>query len=167
MLISSLLLLLLLLLVSLIWMPVVLHLNTSTNEYYVHLKGLAKASLEPDKEEIMVLRLEIFFLKFNFYPLRKRKMASKKKMVEPNKSNYRKSRIRLQTALRVLRSFKVKKFLLNIDTGDCISNAKLYPLFALLNYRIGGFRVNFDGRNEMIIHIQNTPLRIIKSIINS
>jgi hypothetical protein len=156
----------LLLLVYLIWMPVVLCVDTVKNEYYIQLKGLAKAKIESHKEEMLILKLKIFFLRFQFYPLRKNKSATKKKELEKHKSKKQQSKISLRTALRILKSFKVKRFLLNMDTGDCIYNAKIYPLFVFLNYRIGGFNINFDGKNQLTIYLQNTPLRIIRSIIN-
>jgi len=68
--------------------------------------------------------------------------------------------------MRFLKSFKVKKLLLNIDTGNCILNAKLYPFFSLLNYQIGNFSINFQGRNRLALEVENRPIDIIKSIIN-
>jgi hypothetical protein len=153
-------------LVYLLWMPIVLCIDTVKNEYYVQFKGLAKAKIEAHKEEMLILKLKIFFLHFQFYPLQKNKSATKKKKIEKHKSKSQKSKINLRTAFRILKSFKVKRFLLNMDTGDCIYNAKIYPLFVFLNYRIGGFNINFDGRNQLTIYLQNTPLRIIRSIIN-
>lgn len=57
-------------------------------------------------------------------------------------------------------------FYLNIDTGDCISNAKLYPLFAFFNYKGGNFNINFEGKNRLALHIQNRPIKIIKTFFN-
>jgi len=166
MLLGILLILFLLLFVYVLWMPVVLYVNTITNEYYLHLKGLAKASIESHKEEVLIIKLKIFFLNFQFYPLRKKKDSAKKNKAKKHKVKRRKPKINLRTVFRTLKTFKVKRFVLNIDTGNCIYNAKLYPLFAFLNYKIGGFNINFGGRNQMVLHIQNRPWPIIKSIIN-
>ena len=166
MLLSILLTLFFLLLIYLLWMPVVLCVNTVTHQYYIEFKGFAKASIESHKEEVLKIKLKLFIFNFYFYPLRKNRKANKKNKPEKPKNKKPKSRISLQTALRVLNSFKVKRFFLNIDTGDCIYNANLYPLFALLNYRVGGFNINFDNKNQMVIYLKNRPLYIIKSIIN-
>ncbi|NNJ80870.1 MAG: hypothetical protein HKP11_01635, partial [Flavobacteriaceae bacterium] len=72
--------LLLLLLGYLLWMPVVLKIDTDTNEYYLQLKGLAKASVLGDDKEVLKVKLNVLFLNFNFYPLRKRKASKKKKL---------------------------------------------------------------------------------------
>ncbi|WP_157961199.1 hypothetical protein [Lutibacter citreus] len=60
----------------------------------------------------------------------------------------------------------MKKFLINIDTGDPILNAKLYPIFSLLNISKGNFNVNFKNINQLTLHLENRPIDIIKSYIN-
>jgi len=151
--------------IYLLLVPIILYIDTITNQYYLQLKGLAKASIEDDKEELIRIRLKVFFLNFSFYPLKK----SVSKKIRKTKEVQVKSRIRrmgFRTGLRLLKSFKIKRFLLNVDTGDCISNAKLYPVFAFLNYRMGGFNINFQGQNQLVLHIQNRPIHIIRSFIN-
>ena len=69
-------------------------------------------------------------------------------------------------AIRMIKSFSIKQFYLNIDTGDVITNAKLYPVFAFFNFYTGGFQINFQGENQAIIHIQNRPINIIRSFFN-
>jgi len=66
---------------------------------------------------------------------------------------------------RVLRSFKIKNLIIDIDTGDWTLNAKLYPIFSFLNFTVGSFNINFEGRNRMVLHMQNRPISIIKSFI--
>lgn len=154
-----------LLIIYLLLAPIVLYINTAEGQYYIRLKGLAKASIEGHKEELLRIKLKIFSRNFYFYPLKKIGAAKKKKSV---KRNGRKTmrRIGIGRMLRMLRSFKVRRVLLDIDTGNCISNAKLYPFFVLLNYTSGEFRINFEGRNTMALHLENRPIHIIKSFIN-
>ena len=75
--------------------------------------------------------------------------------------------INFRKGLRIIKSFKIKRMQLNIDTGDCIMNAKLFPVFAFLNYKVGGFTINFEGRNQVALHAQSRPINIIKSIFNT
>lgn len=144
--------------------PVVLYINTITNQYYLQLKGLAKASIEGDKEELVRVRLKVLFLNFSFYPLRK----SNSKETNSKREDVKKRRKKLgfRRGLRLLKTFRVKQFLLNVDTGNCVSNAKLYPLFIFLNYRTGGFNINFEGRNQLVLQMQNRPIYLIRSFIN-
>lgn len=151
--------------VYLLLMPIVLCIDTTKNLYYLQFWGLAKASFQSDEKELIRIRFKVFFLEFSFYPLRKSD-SKKGKGSKEVKVKEKRKRMRFRTAWRLLKTFKVKRFLLNIDTGNCISNAKLYPLFAFLNYRMGGFNINFQGRNQLVLHIQNRPIRIIGAFIN-
>ena len=68
--------------------------------------------------------------------------------------------------LQVVRTFKIKEFVLNIDTGNCITNAKLYPLLSIAHLCKGQFNINFQGQNQLILQIENRPVRILKAFIN-
>lgn len=92
-------------------------------------------------------------------------MSARSKQTKKTKKKRSKD-INFKTLLRVLKSFKVRQFQIDIDTGNCISNAKLYPVFAFLNYYKGGFNINFENRNKVLLSIENRPIRIIKSFIN-
>ena len=162
--------LLLLLVAYLLWMPIVLKIDTDTNEYYLQLKGLAKASLIGDEKEVLKVKLNVLFLHFNFYPLRKKAASKKKKLaLKKGKEDVKKKRNwtnQGRRALRVLKTFEVKKLLVELDTGDYVLNAKLYPVFFMLNRWEGSFAINFRNRNRLALVVQNRPIYILKSIIN-
>lgn len=158
--------LLLLVLICLLVMPIVLLIDTTTNEYYIQIRGLVKASLEAHKEELIRIKLNVFFLKFYFYPLKNIGSKKKPKPKSTTKEKKRGKRPDFQTGVRILKSFRVKKLFIDMDTGDCILNAKLYPLVAFLKYYSGNINLNFQGRNQLVLCIQNRPINIIKSFIN-
>ena len=160
------LILLLLLILYLLLTPIVLFIDTATNQYYIQLKGLAKASVEKHVEELIRIKLKITFLSFYFYPLRKKSLPKAKKIIKKSAVNKRK-RIGIRKIFRMLRSFKVKRFLIDIDTGDCMTNAKLYPFYGILNYKTGTFNINYEGRNRMAVFMENRPIYIIKSFIKN
>jgi len=156
----------LLLIIYLLFIPVILFIDTATNQYYIQLKGLAKASIELHSKEVLIFKLRVSFFNFYFYPLRKRRpsISEKKKMIKRNGiKNIKKFGFRKIS--RVLRSFKIKNLIIDIDTGDWTLNAKLYPIFSFLNFTVGSFNINFEGRNRMVLHMQNRPISIIKSFI--
>ena len=157
--------LLFLVLISLLFIPIELYLNTITNQYYVQLRGLVKVSIEIDKKELLRVRLQVFFRSYYFYPLRKNN-SSKTKKIREKKHLKSRNKINFKTVLRLLKSFKVKEFVLHIDTGNSILNAKLYPAFSFLNYHIGNININFEDRNQLVLCMQNRPIHIIKSFIN-
>ena len=144
MLLTVILLLLVLFVVALLFAPIQLYVNTDTSEYYIRVVGLAKASLEPDNRELLRVRLKTLFFEHSFYPLRKKMMKKGKPAKQKTK---RKRKIRFKNFVRLLRSFEVRRFLLDIDTGDYVFNAKMYPIFMLLNRYVASFHINFQGRN--------------------
>jgi len=156
----------LLLITYLLLVPIIFFINTRKHHYYLQIVGLAKVFVESDEEQWMKLKLKLLFLNFTFYPLKT--IGSKKAKTLKAKPKKKKSRKRMdyETFLRIIRSFNVEKFYLNIDTGNCIYNAKLYPLFAFLNYKMGGFHINFRGNNQLVLVIKNRPIRIIRAFIN-
>ncbi|RLD28582.1 MAG: hypothetical protein DRI70_03355 [Bacteroidetes bacterium] len=155
--------LLFLMLGYLLWAPITLYIDTSANQYYVQLRGIIKANIEADPSKVMRVRLQVLFLNFSFYPLTRRTKKKKKSKTKKKKHG---KRIVVQKIIRVARTFKVKKLVLDIDTGDCIQNAKLFPVFALLNRTKGDFTINFINRNRLALVVKNRPIHILKSFIN-
>ena len=150
---------------SLLFVKLILFVDTKKNEYYFQAKGLLKANVEADEEKLIRVRIRTLFMNFYFYPLKK-KNTSKKPSATKKLGIKRKRPIGFRKGLGILRTFKVKQIFVDIDTGNCITNARLYPLFAFLNHNTGNFRINFEGKNQLILQIQNRPIHIIKSIIN-
>jgi hypothetical protein len=146
-------------------MPIGVHIDTLNNNYCIQQRGIGKATLIRDKKEILKIKLNILFFKLNFYPLRHRKENSKSHIGKKKKKGINKS-LSLKTGLRLLKTFKIKKLWMDIDTGDCIANAKLFPIFAFLNFRVGGFNINFEDRNQLVLHIESRPIDIIKLYFN-
>jgi hypothetical protein len=140
-----------------------LYIDTDKNTYYLQLKGLAKANLFTDEAEIIIVELKVLCFSFNIYPFRQEKTSIKIKKQKKTRTKH----IGFKRILRLIKTFRVKKFYMDIDTGNYITNAKLYPLFALLNHKYGGFRVNFKNRNSMLLSVENRPIRIIKAFINN
>lgn len=149
----------------LLFLKIVLYLDTANNEYYVQAKGLVKAKIEPHETELIQIKFNTLFLKFSFFPLRKSNKKKKKAKIEKIKVSKRRT-IEIERLFRIARTFKVIQMQVDVDTGDCITNAKLYPPFAFMNYYGGQFSVNFEDRNRLVLNVQNRPIRIIKSFIN-
>ena len=150
--------LLILLLIYLLFARLFIRIDTGENQYYIYLKRVFKLYLEYDDVEILKLRLRMFHSNFNFYPLKRYKKKREKKK--------RRSSISSKQIYQLIKSFRVRDVTMDIDTGNCITNAKLFPVFTLLNYSVGNFNINFQGRNKLVLLIENRPIRIIKSFIN-
>ena len=155
----------LILLVSLLLVPISICIDTTSNQYYIQMQGLMKVNLERHDEEVFRIRLNILFMKYYFYPLKKKRVNKTKKTKKKHETK-RKRHMSFIRIYKFLKTFKIKKFYINMDTGNYILNAKLYPLFVLLNYNTGNFNINFQGKNQLVIIIKNRPIDIIKSFIN-
>jgi len=148
------------LIIYLLFASLSVFIDTSINCYYLKLNGIFRINVESHESEIIILHLHVFFLNFSFYPLRP------KKRIKSNKKHKKSKFFTFRQVYRILRSCRIKRLFIDVDTGDCIENAKLYPAFALLNYSGGNFNINFEGRNKLVLHIHNRPIYIIKSFIN-
>ena len=45
----------------LLLIPIVIYIDSDTDQYFIQLKGLAKASIEGHKDEVVRIKLKIFF----------------------------------------------------------------------------------------------------------
>ncbi|WP_298238436.1 hypothetical protein [uncultured Algibacter sp.] len=149
---------------ALLLIPITIFIDTTSNQYYIKLQGLAKANLEQHKQEIFRIRLKILIFNFYLYPLKAqaKNKLNKKKRYSPKP----KRKFLIKKILRMTKTFRVTHFLINIDTDNYILNAKLYPLFGLLNYNGCNCHINFQGQNQLILLVKNRPINIIKSFIN-
>lgn len=154
-----------LLIIGLLFVPMELCIDTTTDNYYFRLRGLIRANLEEHEEELVRIRLSLFFGNVYFYPLR-RIGLSQKRSVKKDREGKKRKRVGIRKVIRLLRTFTIKRLIIDVDTGDCLLNAKLYPAFAFLNHTMGQFSINFQGRNHLVLYVQNRPLNIIKSFVN-
>ena len=106
-------------------------------------------------------------MSFKIDPLKpsKKKKKEKKKEKEKKKTSRKKKIGKSFTAGRKMikeffHSFKIKEFYLEIDTGDVIKNAFLYPLNVLLPGNIR-FLVNNNGVNIVRLEIQNRLINFL------
>lgn len=152
--------------IYLLFAPLELFVDTKDHTYFIAMKGLARVSIIPDRLEVVRVRLRVAFMNFNFYPLRRTKPSKKKRI--PQEGKTRKARkIGPKRMVRLLSSFCIKSLYLNLDTGDVVLNAKLYPIATFLNHHVGGFNINFQGKNRMVLRASNRPINIIKVFINT
>jgi hypothetical protein len=156
---------LLLLIIALLIAPLFVGIDSRSNTYAIWMPGLINIRFEADEKEIFKAKVVLLFIRFHFYPLNylgkvKRSRADRQRRKKSNKLK------RLRQSLSFIKSFKVERFYLDMDTGDLLLNARLYPLFGLLNYNHGNIHINFEGRNDIVLLIKNRPINIIKSFIN-
>ena len=152
------------LLLYLLFMSIDLVVDTDENQYYVSIGSLGKASIEKDEEFLIRIRLRTLFTHFDFHPLKKKSPPKKKKKKVQKKGKFKWSYMKM--GYRFIKSFELKRFYLELDTENCITNARLYPAFALMQQIGINCNVNFRHENSLVVHLHNRPIRIIRTFIN-
>jgi hypothetical protein len=154
-------LLLLALLAVALWLllaPFSLRLDTYRDEYYLKWHSIGSARLLLLEGELAIgLRLGPW--RKQFYPLRPgaKPKAEEEKPALPHPAKAKKPRrpFPWRKMRRVLRTFRVREFQLEIDTDDFARNAWLFPLVHSIGPLRRSVHVNFLGRNEGVLVVQN------------
>lgn len=149
----------------LLFVPLILEVDTTKHDYYLQIGPLAIITVEPHPDKMLQLRLRTFYRNFYFYPLTPK---AKEKKTDSLKKKKKRSfgSVKTRTILKIVRSFKVKKLKVVMDTGNWIVNAKWYPVFYFMNQYSGKWAINYEGRNSLQVRIMNRPVYLLKSIIN-
>ena len=133
---------------------------------------MLKTNIVRNNEKKLRIRLKIFFYSFNINPFKRSKQKSKKHITKKASQPKKKKTNRLhfvlfilKTSWQILKRTKIKKFHLNIDTGDVIRNAYLIPGFVGINTGNWNFSVNYENKNELIIRIEHRLYIILWQII--
>lgn len=111
-----------------------------------------------------IIKFQIFFIKKKLAidlfqaPITpgKEKETTKKK----RKKSYSFSKVR-RKAKRILQSFRLEKFYLNIDTDNYYYNAQLYPLLFFAKGKKYQMTINYRGENELFLIIKNRLIRLL------
>lgn len=76
--------------------------------------------------------------------------------------------VSFQRFFAIIKSCKVKKCVIDIDTGNMPLNGKLFPLMYMLSRLTGKkFNINFTGKNEVVLTIKNNVYSILKAYIKN
>ncbi|MCX2745482.1 hypothetical protein OO013_16500 [Mangrovivirga sp. M17] len=150
--------------------PVFIIINTKQDQYSFNLKGLINADLEINDLD-PIIHLNTLVGKFDIQPSKVKKKKTKDKKDTSRKLKVRKEKkgksaaaIR-KFAFQALKTFKLKYLRVNVDTDDYVRNAQLYPLVRLLNRSERTFEINFTGKNELELIINNRLIKIIPPAI--
>jgi len=71
------------------------------------------------------------------------------------------SRSSIRRMWRVLKTFRVSKCDVLLDTDDFILNAQLFPVFQFCNGRWGHWRVNFEGDCRLQLEVESRLIRVL------
>lgn len=149
--------LILLFLALLLWIlfgPVILFLNTDASHYHLVLPGIFKLGVVPSPE-LFHVRGWIFFIPFKYRPFQAKKGKGKEKPEGlPKKKKPRALSGNLQILMDAVRSLRIRKLYLDLDTDDFSINAWLVPAFSMVNSGNIRLRVNFEGKSSLLLDLR-------------
>lgn len=149
------------LLALLVWIlvaPIIITMHTAAGELSFRMKGLFATRMEI-ADEALELRIRIMGIAktIRIFPS---EVSPNPKNLNQNQQGGRSPDFRLADGMRLLRTFRVRKAELDIDTGSPIANGLMIPIgFALTDAPLV-VRVNFTGENELWLVLENRLYRI-------
>ncbi|HMU47476.1 MAG TPA: hypothetical protein PKC72_13975 [Chitinophagaceae bacterium] len=141
----------------LIWLlvsPLVISLDTRIPIVQMKWATIGEAGIWYDETWKIKFRI-LFFRKTIQFNRGKKKITAKKKSIKSKKR-----KIPLQKIIRLLKTFKINKWNLSVDSGDYIENALLYPMNFLRPFQ-NHLNINFNDENYLFIEITNRPWKIL------
>jgi len=149
--------------------PLYLYISTSESRYEAGLTGIFKVMVMVGDDGLPELLGKFFFISFKIpvYTLVKKKpkeasqTKKEKKKKKAMKMNRKRIKIVMTLMWKVVRSFRLRQLKLNIDTGDVIRNAYLIPVFSIAYRNNINLSVNYEDKNEFILHFDNTIGRML------
>ena len=152
----------------LLWAPIRLEINTWKGIYRVEWIGLGALNWLPE-EGLDVIELKLFFWKKR-WALSEIQSKQEPSKAKPKSKAVKKSQSGLagwRLVKKIARTFKVRHCRLWLDTGDYLWNAWLFPVGWFLQKPNIGVWINFQGKNEGALLVENRLGRVLWAFISS
>lgn len=157
------------LLVTLFWMPMRLIVDSPKNHYSFQWGHLLQARLIPEKNRwfaewsVLGWRHRIDLIKSLAQPLKDQpKDVPKKEKKKTHRWRIRRLPMRL---FNIARTFRVRTFHLDLDTGDVVYNAFLIPVFTGIRQAGGDVRINYSGRISLNLCLESRLIRMARAFL--
>ena len=161
-------LILLLLFTGLLCLPTKIVADTDRKQFYVSIPFYFKAMVSGENE-IWSVRIRVFLIPFKIKtPFLKKKSFNKKNKSE--KKNIKKRRKMnterlLQLLKRTIKSFKIKRLMASVDTGDFPLNAQLIPVVSQIKSENISIGINFNNDNSFFLRVDTRLYKLTWIII--
>ena len=156
------------LLTGLLFSPLVLQVDTCKNQYVLRW-GLGGLQFIPAPDDLL-LRLNIGFWNHSFSLLKLLSRPAKKKndstfIPAKQKAKAKRKAWPFQRFMRLIRTFRVLYFRLDLDSDDFAMNAYLYPVFRALSNPTRRLTINFQGHNQCAFMVKNRAINVLVALI--
>lgn len=143
--------------------------NDNRRQAALQWRGIFQARLHAVEGEWEV-QLNVLFFKKRWPLMRLLTAPSKPKKPKAKRSSSKswKPKHPFRMFRRLWRSFHLIRFRWHLDTDDYVLNAYLFPLFQLTHPKKKlDWAINFNGKNELLLVIENRLGRILYAFISS
>lgn len=140
--------------------PLVMIIDTTRPIASIKWVTLGSAKIWYEEEWWVSMRIPFYRRTWRLADLLKKKPIKKVEAKKKSPSKKLPLSKKMEKFWFIIKSFRVRKWQLAIDTGNPVRNAQLYPL----NFYPGAERhilVNFNDDNFLILEIVNRPLKMI------
>jgi hypothetical protein len=145
--------------------PFYLEIDSTKNLARIRFHHLANARLVVD--DSLRINLKIFFFKKKIDLLEHNQLNSKNKKSDRIIKNTS-PKIRLEKIKAIVKSFKINNCYIDINFADAAINGILYPVFyGIQLVTKKNITINFIGKQEVKLEIENNFARIIWAYINN
>ncbi len=155
---------LLLIIISLLFVPIVIHIDTVHELFIVKVRGICSFQMDQTENELYFV-FNVPFYRKEIHPFRY--SGNKKKVEKPDVEKSpkaikrkKKSRMTFDRFLSLIRSFRVRKFYCTLDSGDFVRNAMLVPVFQVFSRYRNNLTVNFTGDFQLQLYASNNLWRL-------
>ena len=156
------------LVIALLIMPI--HLRINTDGDYIPKPDFFRLTIDLDNENRITVLLYVFFVRFTFYPLKKKyrqtdKTGISKKISRLEMLTWNHLKFLIRVAWQSIKKSRVRKFYLDLDTSNVIINANLFPVFELMSERPQiDLNINYSGNFVLILDFQDNLWNIIRIV---
>lgn len=155
-----------------LFIPIKIVINTDKEQFYIQQSGTFKFSFKLDEIELVFMRIRIFFISFNLYPIRSILNESKPSNKKKKKKKRQNLSIRtIHLLFKIIKSnlstYKMKKLILNIDTGSVVTNAWLFPIGEVISGKEIRLSINNSNDFRLLVLIENTLYMMVVATIKS
>ena len=148
------LILVLLIILWILLVPVMILVHTDAGRYTLSLPGLFTARAVTG-EDFFLIKGWILLIPYRFNPFKKRKQKRKKKEAPgEKKKRFKFPKGGAGMAIDAVRTIRVKKLELDLDTDDFLLNAWLVPVFSVINLPNTRLHVNFKGESTFLLDMR-------------
>ncbi len=149
------------LLLFLIFTPITLQIDTYRHLYALRVWGVTSCFLV--WKDGILLEVKVPFYRFTIDPFTLGSKIKKRKAKRRQKVEKKTAYNKIKKGVKVLQSFKLTAFRLDLDTSDVLWNAYLYPVFFFLHSQKTPLHINYEGRTGLLLCVENSGARMLRA----